>query len=342
MSTLRLLIVGTGGIAGRHASVLAKIDEARIVGLCDVVPGKAAQFAAGQKIDAPAFTAAEEALAAAGPDAVLLCTPRGVRKPIIELCIRAGVPVMMEKPPCHDPATGREILALLQRSGLVHSVAFPHRYSPALNHVLDGIRAGGETLSLIAIDFVAPMASSPRTDSCPDPYLVARSGGLVGDQGIHYVDLCRYAAASEIRRTVALGGNRMLARGPKVTTVDTAAWAMEMDSGAIVSHGHTWCGHNWQCRVRLVTDRSDALVDMFQNTASGVLAGESFRFETGVDLFAEFDGENRAFLQAVRTGDVSPIRSNYADALRSFEAAEELNRQLYGAGADAATGRSPQ
>jgi predicted dehydrogenase len=327
----RLFLVGAGGIANRHAEVIARIVGLQIAGVCDIVRGKAEKFVARHKLDAAVFADAAAGLDAVRPDYVVLLTPRGVRKQIVELCVERKLPLIMEKPPCHDLATGEANRRMLEESRLVHSVAFPTRYDQALNTTLEKMRANQEVLSLVSIVFQSPMARQPMYDHYPDPYLVERSGGLVGDQGIHYIDVARYIAGSEAAKVCALGTNRLLPPSDKVTTCDTAGWVIEMKNGVIVSHGHTWNAKGWLCQIQLVTDRGSVVVDSFRNSASGTLNGEPYNFTgTRPDVTQSFELEHRAFLHAVETGEMSGIRSPYADALESFKLAEEINRQVYG------------
>ncbi len=136
----------------------------------------------------------------------------------------------------------------------------------------------------------------------PDPYLVERSGGLVGDQGIHNVDLARYIAPSDISTVKALGTNRVLPLSPQVTTRDNAGWVIEMQNGIVVTHAHTWGAAAWNCRIRLVSDKSDVMIDAFACKATGTVAGQPFQFDVGeIGLLSQFEAENRAFLTAVLT-----------------------------------------
>jgi predicted dehydrogenase len=215
----------------------------------------------------------------------------------------------MEKPPCHSEEVGAEIKELLARSNLVHSVGFPTRYEPSLDAALQQIN--GERLGMVQILMATPMAIQPILDRYPDGYLVERSGGVAGDQGIHYVDIARYIARSEVKTARALGTNRVLPVSAQVTTRDTAGWVLEMANGVVVTHAHTWCASNWTCQIRLITDRSDVTVNGFG------------------DLLGQFEAEHRAFLAAVASGDMRTVRSTYPDALESFRVTEEINRQLY-------------
>jgi predicted dehydrogenase len=306
---MQFFLIGTGGIAHRHVAALKRIPATTVGGVCDLDRAKAEQFVAKHQLPARVFTDAAAGLDEVQPTAVVLLTPRQVRLPVVKLCVERRLPLFMEKPPCHSLAVGNEIKELLTRSGLIHSVGFPTRYEPSLNAALTKI--AGERLALVQILLTSPMATQPAFAGYPDPYLVERSGGLAGDQGIHYVDVARYIARSEVKAVRALGTNRVLPVSPQVTTRDTAGWVLEMQNGIVVSHAHTWAAASWACQIRLVTDRSDVTADGFG------------------DVLGQFEGEHRAFLAAVANGDMQPVLSPYADALESFRVTEEINRQLY-------------
>jgi predicted dehydrogenase len=306
---MKLFVIGTGGIAQRHAAALKRIPEVEIAGVCDLDQTKAEQFVAQHGLSARVFTNPAAGLDALQPAAVVLLTPRQVRLPVVKLCVERRLPLFMEKPPCHSLAVGNEIKELLSRAELIHSVGFPTRYEPALRAALAKI--DGDRIAMIQILVASPMATKPAFASYPDPYLVERSGGLAGDQGIHYVDIARYIARSEVKAVRALGTNRVLPLAPQVTTRDTAGWLLAMQNGIVVAHAHTWGAANWTCQIRIVTDRNDVTVDGFG------------------DVLGQFEGEHRAFLAAIETGDMRQVLSPYPDALESFRVTEDINRQLY-------------
>jgi predicted dehydrogenase len=325
----RAFMIGAGGIAGRHAAALRQVAGVEVAGVCDLDRSRAEKIVAQHRLPAVVFTDAAQGLDAICPDYVVLLTPRTVRLPVVKLCVERRLPLFMEKPPCHNLATGREIERLLIDSRLIHSVGFPTRYHEALNATLE--RLAGELLALIQISMTAPFVPKPLFDACPDPYLVARSGGIAGDQGIHYVDIARYIARAGVKTVRAVGSNRGLMPSPQVTTRDNAGWLLEMENGIVVTHAHTWCASGWGCQIRLVTDRSDVTVDGFEGQAAGTVNGEAFAFGPAQSgILAQFVGEHRMFLEAVETGDMRPVRSDYTDALESFRVTEEINRQLYG------------
>lgn len=319
----RVLIIGAGGIAKRHVENLLGIDHLQIAGVCDIDAARACALA--QKAGAPAYTDASTALDSTNPDYAVILTPRHVREPLIDLCLEHKVPFLVEKPPCHRLSVGQRIRHKLEKSGLLHSVGFMHRWHEALNAALAELKE--ERITIITIRFVAPFATAPVLETYPDPYSVERSGGLVGDQGIHYVDIARYITGSEAEAIEAVGTNQLLETSDKVTTCDAACWTMKMRDGVLVSHAHTWCGNGWDCRIELVTDRSRIAVDMFGNSARGMRRGHEYRFDGKTN---EFELEHRGFLRALESRDMKLVRSTFADALESFRLAAEINRAVYG------------
>ncbi len=320
----RVLIIGAGGIAPRHTAALSKIPEVKIVCVCDISRERAESLAS--KLGVEALTDFYEAMDKLKPDYVLLLTPREFREPAINACIERETPIFIEKPPCDRLSTGERIAEKLRASGLVHTVGFMHRWNDSLNTVLEQL--SGQTMSAIEVSYQSPFAASPVLQSYPAPYLVERSGGIVGDQGIHYIDVCRYIPGAEPCEIRAVGSNRMLPASENVTTRDTASWCMVMTNGAVVSHCHTWCAPKWACSLRIVTDKSIVTIDMFGGRASGVIDGANFDYQSQSD---EFELQHIGFAEAVRTRDMSKARSPYDDALKSFRVAAEINQLLYGA-----------
>jgi len=323
----RILLIGTGGIAGAHAGTLAKLRGAKIAAVCDIDRPKAVDFAARHKLDVPAFADAAEAMDKASCDYVLLCTPSRVRKPIIQLCANRKLPIIFEKPPCHDEAAGRAIQRMLTRSRLIHSVALPLRYVPAVDKVMQLIQ--GHRLSLVSMVYLSTMAVVPNYKKYAAYYLIEKTGGLVVDQAIHCIDLARYLTGAEAVQIAAAGANRLLKRSRRVTTVDVAGWTMVMDNNVVVTHAHTWGSPRWDFTVRIVTDRADLTVRPPQNELSGQVDGRKVRWTPPADR-PVFSGEHKAFLKAVTTRSMKPIRTPFADSFKSFQLSQKILKLIHG------------
>ena len=333
---LQVIFVGANpaGIAARHAAVLKRLSDVTVCAVVDINLPRATAFAHQFGWNAPAYASLPEALQGlhmqgVSPDYVVLLTPREVRKEMIRECIRNRLPVFMEKPPCHTLSAGKRIAAELAESGLLHLVAFSHRHNEALAHALALLH--GQPLTQVNIAIHTPMATHPPASGVVSlPHLWERSGGLVGDQGIHYVDLARYVCGAEVKRIVSACGVHL--RGeptPEFTSVDTASWILEMNSGQLVTHTHSWLTPFWSAVIELVSQRSVFRVALYKNQMEGFWDGRAATFTGKPDEF-EFECEHRLFVQAIQEGSMSSIRCNYPDALASFQVAAEINRMIYG------------
>ncbi len=321
---IKTVFIGAGLIAGTHYRSVEKIKELQVVGVCDLDLQRARKLA--KRINCKYSEDFSEIIEDTNPDFVMLLTPRRYRLPVIEYCTENKIPIFMEKPPCHNIKTGEKIKELFKNDPVLHSVGFVNRYSPALNKVLKKIDTS--SITTLSFCFSGPLAADPVIESYPDAYLVERSGGITGDQGIHYIDLARYITSSEVKKITGFANNIILPRSEKVTTFDNAAWIMEMKNKVLVTHSHTWSSRDWQCTLSIKSIGADIVVDFYANSACGKIKDEDFSYRGKKD-FEDFHQELKTFVEAFEQKDQSVIRSDYNDAFISFEESEKLKDILY-------------
>lgn len=131
---LRVAVVGVGNIGTIHAGVYDKHPDAELVAVCDIDRAKA--DAAAQRFGARPFYSVQELLASGiAIDAASMCT-RGVENggdhyaPTVEL-LRAGVPVLGEKPISNNLEEAQEMVALAKAKGVRYGINLNHRFTPA-------------------------------------------------------------------------------------------------------------------------------------------------------------------------------------------------------------------
>jgi len=90
-------IVGAGGISRAHLRALRGLDHVEVVGVADVVPGKAREYAEVYGI-AHAFESVEDLVALPGLDAVHVCTFNQAHRAPTVTALDAGLHVIVEKP----------------------------------------------------------------------------------------------------------------------------------------------------------------------------------------------------------------------------------------------------
>jgi len=143
--SLRVAIVGMGNIGNVHAEVYRKRADCQIVAVCDIIKERADR--AAEKYGAPAFYSVREMLASGiAIDAASVCTA-GVENggdhyaPTMEL-LRAGIPVLGEKPISNEIDKAREMVALAKEKNLRYGINLNHRFTPAALRAKEWVTSG--------------------------------------------------------------------------------------------------------------------------------------------------------------------------------------------------------
>src|ERR1700761_2938225 len=100
MAPLRVAIAGTGNIARAHARALAGAGaaDATLVAVMDVDDSQLNSFGAEFGVR-ETYRHLTDLLSQGRPDLVHVCTPPATHYPVALRCLRAGVSVLVEKPP---------------------------------------------------------------------------------------------------------------------------------------------------------------------------------------------------------------------------------------------------
>jgi predicted dehydrogenase len=108
---IRVAIVGTGGIGRVHATALRPDPAAAVlVAAADTDAGRLAAFAREHEVPAT-FGQLDDLLRDARPDLVHICTPPQAHHQQALACLRAGVSVLVEKPPAISLREFDELIA---------------------------------------------------------------------------------------------------------------------------------------------------------------------------------------------------------------------------------------
>jgi len=110
---IRAAIVGTGAIAHAHAQAIADLaPRIALVAVADVDPDRAREFADRFATSAAVHPSLGALLAAESVDLVHVCTPPQTHVPLAIESLRAGVPVLVEKPTALSLAEMDELVAV--------------------------------------------------------------------------------------------------------------------------------------------------------------------------------------------------------------------------------------
>ncbi|MBC8130737.1 MAG: Gfo/Idh/MocA family oxidoreductase, partial [Rhizobiaceae bacterium] len=131
MTEKRLLILGTGHIAHRHAEHFSALPGCRLVGASDINAERARAFAEMHRIP-HAFGSLEEAIAWGEFDAAVNATPDGAHMATSLALIAAGKAVFCEKPLALSFEDAMAMTEAAESAGLVNMVNLTYRNAHAI------------------------------------------------------------------------------------------------------------------------------------------------------------------------------------------------------------------
>ncbi|HEX2541931.1 MAG TPA: Gfo/Idh/MocA family oxidoreductase [Caldimonas sp.] len=142
-SVVRFGIVGTGQMAVRMTHAITRLPGASIVGVASGSPARAERFA-GAFAGVRAHPDEASLLADAEVDAVYVCNATASHAAATLRALRAGKPVLCEKPMATSAAEGREIEAAAESSGRLVMEAMWTLFLPAYVRLAERVEAERE------------------------------------------------------------------------------------------------------------------------------------------------------------------------------------------------------
>ena len=146
MSKLRIVFVGTGGIALRHSNFLKDCPDAEIVGGCDVSEENVKGLWDRTWVDGeasarpPAFTDIGRMFDQTNPEAVVICTPHTLH---YEHCVQAlerGCHVLVEKPMVTRAEDAYALRKAVKEAGTTFVIGFNTPCSAEFAYIRGAIR----------------------------------------------------------------------------------------------------------------------------------------------------------------------------------------------------------
>ena len=201
----RILILGTGAIAHRHAEHFAALPGCRLVGACDIDVERARAFAALHRIDA-AFGSLDEALAWGTFDAAVNATPDGAHKATTLQLLEAGKAVFCEKPLALNHSDALAMTEAAEAARLVNMVNLTYRNARAIQTARRMVEAGeiGKVRHVEASYLQSWLTARHWGDWRTDARWLWRlssahgSKGVLGDIGIHILDFVTFGTGQGI------------------------------------------------------------------------------------------------------------------------------------------------
>ncbi|HVL12179.1 MAG TPA: Gfo/Idh/MocA family oxidoreductase, partial [Gemmata sp.] len=126
MTRLRMAVIGVGHLGQHHARILSALPDVELVGVADSNADQARAVAA--KLGTTPFD--HYAPLVTRVDAVSVVTPTVHHHAVAAAFLKAGVPVLVEKPVCRTVAEADDLIALAARSRVPLQVGHIERFNP--------------------------------------------------------------------------------------------------------------------------------------------------------------------------------------------------------------------
>ncbi len=321
MKKLRAGIIGTGGIAGVHLSNIKLIDSVELVCGCDIKEDILNRRA--KEFNFKPYTFYEEMLNKEKLDFVLLCTHQTVRKEPIAFCAEKGIPVFTEKPPASDSKTAGEIEKIIKSKNLTVSVGFVFRYLKIVTKAIELLH--GRKILLLQLQYLCGMMY-PESRSKDIFYRKEISGGLIGDQAIHMLDLCRYILQDEIKEIQVFGANVMQPKTKDITTEESVVINMRSQKDSLISYLHTWTHRGFEATVEIFASDAKLLLGLFSGKLTGVIDGVEISYSPEESPSLHFS-ELYEFVKHLENGK-GKILSTYSDSIKTMEVVEGAMKSI--------------
>jgi predicted dehydrogenase len=296
----------------------AAMEDVQLVAFTDVQIERAQE--AADKFGGRAYTDWRRMYEQEELTAVAIFTPPFAHGDIeIEACAR-GWHLFIEKPIAIDTDMARPILEAVNQSGVITAVAYKYRWD-------DHVRRAREMLA----DKTIGMAVGWFWTGVPGaPWwrIMSKSGGQMVEQTTHIVDMARYLCG-EVTAVSACYALRAAHRDYEDLDVpDVGAANLVFESGAVGNISNCCLLKGWGSSGLRVLAHGFTL-EIVGHQLTWNSPEDSGTYQCQED---GYQGEDVAFIHAIKTGDRSVIYSDYADAYRTLAVTVACNKSAEEAG----------
>lgn len=282
--TLRIGIIGLGGISGTHIDGITESRDGVITAICDIDKNKLKKRGDELKIpEERRFVSWHDLLACSEVDAVEICTPNYLHVPMAAEAIRLGKSVNVEKPLSCTMEDVHIVTDALKENPQPNMMCFSYRFRPAVRFAKYIIDKGmiGDIVS-VNVEYLKSSAymEGRRLEW---RFIKEYSGtGVIGDLAVHLIDMIRYLVG-DIKAVCARKGTVIKQRKKldseelgEVTTDDYCNFIADIEGGATASFAVTRCAHGHGNTIKYDIFGTKGVISFNLNDpwVLGVCAGE--------------------------------------------------------------------
>ena len=268
MAKLRAIVVGAGGISGAWFPPLAA-EKVEVAAVVDLARARAEERIAKYRLKAVASDDLARTLRETPADFLIDLTVPEAHCEVTCAGLKAGLPVVSEKPMASSMAEARTMVRTSEQTGRLYMVSQSRRWDPQHDALARTVAAGRiGTLTTLDCDFFLGAHFGGFRDEMPSP--------LILDMAIHHFDMARMIGGVDPVRVWCEEFN------PKGSWYkgDVAANAVfEMTGGVRFAYRGSWCAEgchtSWNGDWRIIGDRGTLLYDHDQEPHGEAVAGRT-------------------------------------------------------------------
>lgn len=268
------VVVGAGGISNAWFGPL-KAEGVEVRAVVDLrLEAAQGQIDKWELAGALASTDELDALNHCRPDFVIDLTVPEAHCRVTTTALRAGYPVVSEKPMASSLAEGREMVKASEESGKLYMVSQSRRWDKKHDRVRRTLATGqlGD-ITTICCDFYMGCHFGGFRDVMESP--------LILDMAIHHFDLCRFMTGVD---PLAVYGYEYNPKGSWYAGDVAASCIFEMTNGVVFTYRGCWaaegCHTSWNGDWRINGERGTLLYDHDRDPEGQICVGtEGFNRE---------------------------------------------------------------
>lgn len=324
MEKIRVGLIGCGGRMQAHMEAFQKMADVAVVAVADPVEERrlAAAEAFGCDRIYPDHTALLDGESKESLDCLFIAVEPTAHADMEIRAIDMGIPFLVEKPMTLDLDHADEIVRRIKEKNLITAVGFQDRYLDLMDMIKEELpkhKPGGLVYGAW-IGGIPGVWWWQKKSTC---------GAQLVEQNIHLLDGLRYLYGEPLS-VYATCSRGMIVPGvdasPAYDTDDHSTAVIRFENNVTATLVSGCYSKDVRPNCGLVITLSDMILDYrLRNNLIIKTAGETRDIDRAVDQTYLLD---RAFIDAVKSGDASGVRSPYEDALKSLKLGFAANKSM--------------
>ena len=328
MKKLKIAIIGCGSITEkRHAPEYVDNPHVELVGFYDL--NKVRSELMVEKFGGKVFNTYQEILDNPEIDAISDCTPNFMH---IEICINAlkkGKHVLCEKPMAISLDEATQIMRWEKESQKVFFIDHNQRFNQAHIEVKNIIKSGnyGKILSFRTV-FGHGGPENWSESKSKNTWFFKKSQskyGVIGDLGVHKLDLIRYLTGLEFVEVSAMGGilHKTFENGDPIEVYDNTVVLMKLSNSALGTGAFSWTYYGKEDNSTVIyLENAEIRIYDDEKYQIKIIEKSGHKIDYQVEKMQTNDSQTKtgvidSFIDCIMTNRQSPV--NAYDGYKSIE-----------------------